>query len=267
MTELTILDELKNLLPPLSAEECDGLEASLLQEGCLSPLLVWNNILVDGHYRYEICMKHKIPFVVRNIQFNSLEDAKLWAWQHQKNRRNLTSFHRVELALKFKDTITKKAKERQRSAGGRGGICVQGTPIDTASELAKIAGVSPRTLRKAEHIVSLADEKTKDQLRRGDKGTSIHREYSRLVLNNPPVPEVAKPVVTHENQPVVKKEAVAIFIRKDTIPVELAKTLLAHYSVEFIYDLIPGLLKLYRSRYGTKAYQHFMWQIGAKLMD
>jgi len=264
MTELTIIDELKTLLPPLSTEEYAGLEESILNEGCLSPLLVWNNMLVDGHYRYEICMKHQIPFGVRNIQFNSLEDAKFWAWQHQKNRRNLTSFHRVELALKFKDAIAKKAKERQRMAGGRGCLRVEGAPIDTASELAKIAGVSHGTLRKAEHIVALADEKTKDQLRRGDKGTSIHREYSRLVLNNPPVP---KPAVSHEAQPVVKEETGMIFIRKDMKAEELAALLLDNYSVEFIFALIFALLKLYRVRYGAKALQHFLWQIGAQLID
>ena len=109
-----IHDELKNLLPPLSVKEYAGLEASLLKEGCLSPLVTWNNMIVDGHYRYDICKKYGIPFSVREMNFADLEAAKLWAWRHQENRRNLTPFQRTELALKFKDTIAKKAKENQR---------------------------------------------------------------------------------------------------------------------------------------------------------
>jgi ParB-like chromosome segregation protein Spo0J len=267
MTELTIIDELKTLLPPLSTEEYTGLEADILNEGCLSPLIAWNGILVDGHYRYEICMKHGIPFAVRNIKFNSVEDAKVWAWQHQEHRRNLTSFQRVELALKLKDVIAKKAKERQRLAGGRGGDRVQGSPIDTASELSKIAGVSARTLRKAEHIVTLADEETKDRLRRGDKGTSIHSEYRRLTLNESPDLSVNKPIASYEPPAVVKEETAKVFIRKNTTPVELATLLVAHYSGEFIDNLVPCLLKLYRRHYGAKASQHFLRQIVAQITD
>lgn len=113
MKEITILEELKNLLPPLTETEFQGLEESILKEGVLSPLIVWNDVLVDGHHRYEICKKHEIPYQVKNIILDSLDAAKLWAWKHQENRRNLTAFHRGELALKLKDVIAARAKERQ----------------------------------------------------------------------------------------------------------------------------------------------------------
>jgi hypothetical protein len=35
MKELTIFDELKNLLPPLTETEFTGLEESILKDGCL----------------------------------------------------------------------------------------------------------------------------------------------------------------------------------------------------------------------------------------
>jgi hypothetical protein len=181
MTELTIIDELKTLLPPLSNEEYTGLEADILEHGCLSPMITWNGILVDGHHRYEICTKHEIPFSVQNIVFDNLDAAKLWAWKHQEHRRNLTPFHRAELALKLKDTIATKAKERQK--GGQGGVLLPATlpeAKETRQELADLAGIGSRTLDKAEYIVENADEETKDKLRRGEKGTSINREFNRL---------------------------------------------------------------------------------------
>ena len=67
MKELTIIDELKNLLPPLTETEFTGLEVSIVKDGCLSPLVVWNNIFVDGHHRYEICCKNQIPYATKNV--------------------------------------------------------------------------------------------------------------------------------------------------------------------------------------------------------
>ncbi len=178
---LIINEELKNLLPPLSAEEFAGLEADILKHGCLSPLIVWNDILVDGHHRCEICWKHEIPFAVNSIVLDSLDEAKFWTWQHQKHRRNLTAYHRAELALKLKDVIMAKAKERQR--GGQGGVLLPQNSAEgkeTRQELAEISSVSHDTVSRAEYIASHADEETKQKLRSGEKGTSINKEYNRL---------------------------------------------------------------------------------------
>ncbi|MCL2623158.1 MAG: hypothetical protein FWD31_05760 [Planctomycetaceae bacterium] len=89
MKNLIINEELKTLLPPLSSEEYAGLEESILKHGCLSPLIVWNDILVDGHCRYEICIKHSIPFGIKNVEFDDLDDAKLWILKHQLGLRNM----------------------------------------------------------------------------------------------------------------------------------------------------------------------------------
>jgi hypothetical protein len=190
MTELTILDELKTLLPPLSTEEFTGLEESILKDGCLSDLIAWGDILIDGHNRYEICRKHQIPFGIKSIHFETLDDAKFWIWKHQENRRNLTSYHRAELALKLKDVIATKSKERQKASGGdrkseqaKSVPPISAEPIDskeTRQELAQIANVAPSTLGQVEFIVEHADEETKEKLRKGEKGTSINKEYKRL---------------------------------------------------------------------------------------
>ena len=182
MTQNIIInDELKNLLPPLTPEEFAGLEESIRKDGCLSPLIVWNDILVDGHHRYEICTKHKIPFAVKNIVLENLDEAKLWAGKHQENRRNLSPYLRSELALKLKDVIAAKSKERQK--GGPGGILLPQTfaeAKETRQELAEIADVSHTTLNKVEFIAEHADDETKSKLRKGEKGTSISKEYNRL---------------------------------------------------------------------------------------
>jgi hypothetical protein len=110
---LNVEPELQHLLPPLSESEYTGLEADILKNGILSPLVTWNDLIVDGHHRYAICQKHDIPYETVAMAFDSLDAAKLWAWQHQENRRNLTPYQRGEIALQFKPMIAAKAKERQ----------------------------------------------------------------------------------------------------------------------------------------------------------
>ncbi len=180
--QLIINEELKNLLPPLSAEELAGLEADILEHGCLTPLIVWNDILVDGHHRYKICTTHGISFAVNQIECDDIVAAKSWALKNQGNRRNLSPFQRIEIALAMKEEVAAKAKERQLSSLKQNSTVPQTSAErkDTRQELAEIAGVSHTTIDKAEYVLDHADEETKEKLRRGEKGTSINKEYNRL---------------------------------------------------------------------------------------
>ena len=61
MSDIKIESEFKHLLPPLTEEQKAELEKDIIKNGCLTPLVVWNNILIDGHHRYDICTKNNIP--------------------------------------------------------------------------------------------------------------------------------------------------------------------------------------------------------------
>lgn len=87
--ELTIHPRLQSLWSPLEKDVLEGLEADILRHGCVVPIEVWGDIIVDGHWRYAICKKHNLPFTVRNQEFESIEDALLWAFKAQCSRRNL----------------------------------------------------------------------------------------------------------------------------------------------------------------------------------
>ena len=55
MINLKIDPEFQSQIPPLTDDEFKQLEENILKEGkLLSPLIVWNSTLVDGHNRYEI---------------------------------------------------------------------------------------------------------------------------------------------------------------------------------------------------------------------
>ncbi len=52
---ITVSEELKAYIDPLTPEEHDALERSLLAEGCRDALVLWGDLLIDGHNRYGIC--------------------------------------------------------------------------------------------------------------------------------------------------------------------------------------------------------------------
>ena len=79
MINLKIDPEFQNQIPPLTDDEYKQLEENILKEGkLLAPLIVWNNILVDGHNRYAILQKHpEIYFSTMPLPFESREEAEV----------------------------------------------------------------------------------------------------------------------------------------------------------------------------------------------
>lgn len=90
MAEYYIDPEFKRLLPEMSEMELEQLEANIIQDGCRDPIVIWNNTIVDGHHRYEICKKHRISFKTEEMQFSCREEALRWICLNQVGRRNIT---------------------------------------------------------------------------------------------------------------------------------------------------------------------------------
>ena len=88
--ELKIDRDFKELIRPLFSEEYKQLEENLIADGCREPIIVWNGTIIDGHNRYEICTKRKIPFEIMEKQFASKEDAIIWICNNQLGRRNIS---------------------------------------------------------------------------------------------------------------------------------------------------------------------------------
>lgn len=181
--------ELRALVPSLTDEECAQLEANLVKDGCLHPLIAWKeeDVLLDGHNRKEICDRNGLKYKTHGVSLPNRDSAKRWIIEHQFGRRNLTLFQRAELALKLKPLIAAEAKEKQRKSGGAVHQKSGEAPIRTDKQLASRAEVSHDTIAKAEYILKHSDEKTLDSLRHGE--TTINAEYNRL--RGAPAPHVA----------------------------------------------------------------------------
>ncbi len=105
-TPITVNDTLLAYIDPLTPEEHAALERSILAEGCRDALVLWGDVLVDGHNRYGICTQHGIPYnTVQNTAFNSFDDVYLWMIDQHLGRRSVSDYQRGVLALRKKDIL------------------------------------------------------------------------------------------------------------------------------------------------------------------
>ncbi|MFN3736879.1 plasmid replication/partition related protein [Hydrogenophaga sp.] len=113
---IVVNEELKAYIEPLTPQEHESLERSILAEGCRDALVLWGDVLVDGHNRYGICQKHGLPFkTVQNPRFQSLEDVHLWMIEQHLGRRSVSDFQRGVLALRQREILAARRARAQAS--------------------------------------------------------------------------------------------------------------------------------------------------------
>jgi len=162
--EFIIDSEFQSQIPALTDEEFQQLEENILSEGeVLSPLIVWGNILVDGHNRYKILQQHpEIPYTTRSISCTceTREDVLAWICKHQLGRRNLTPEQKKFL-------IGKQYHSEKSTRGGNHGnqyTQVANCQIDnlpsvenTTERIAKENNVSPSFVIRAEQFMKTVE--------------------------------------------------------------------------------------------------------------
>ena len=158
--ELIIDSEFKNLIPPMKPEEFQGLKENIVNNGydILYPIVIWNNIIIDGHNRYSICKEFNIQFSVSEKNFNNRFEVINWIINNQLNRRSMTNEQRSYL-------IGKRYQEEKKEEG-RPKIGNNVVPLVTLrpnnsnieQKIAEKYKVSPETVRKAEKFANAIDE-------------------------------------------------------------------------------------------------------------
>ena len=153
MINLKIDPEFQSQIPPLTDDEFKQLEENILKEGkLLSPLIVWNNTLVDGHNRYAILQKHpEIYFSTMPLPFESREEVLAWICKNQLGRRNLTPEQKYYLMGKQYEA-EKAAHGGDRKSSDAKSSSQSANLVDNAKTCDRIAeenGVSKDTVIRA----------------------------------------------------------------------------------------------------------------------
>ena len=169
---ITINDELRAFVDPLTDIEYAALERSLLAEGCRDALVLWGDVLIDGHNRYEICRKHNIDFrTVQNNSFASIEDVMLWMIDNHLARRSVSDFQRGLLALRKKEIVSARMAQRMADEPPEPSPDDMDSrpppPWNTREEVAKAARVSSNTISQIERIQKAATPQLVEAVRSG----------------------------------------------------------------------------------------------------
>ena len=187
-----VLKEMKELLPPLSEEQFSALQADILTNGCYAPVIVDEEMhIIDGHNRQNICQEHNISYRMLVFSFEDLLEAKQWALDTQKGRRNLTLWDLGQIALKLKPAIEARARANQSTAGGEkfgekpllANSSKAVSAVNTRKEMADAVGIGENTMGRIDKIDRYAPPVVKEAL--DNKELSINQGYNCLLYTSP----------------------------------------------------------------------------------
>lgn len=271
-SQIVIDPEFQKLIPALTAEERKDLEASLIADGCISPLVVWykRNILLDGHNRYELCLKHDIECEIHEIVLDSRNDAMAWVIRHQLGRRNLDLSQRAMLATTLEDVYGQQAKARMAEGGKLGGQSRgKGTSTltdpskgEAREQAAADMNVSAGLVHAARKVVEKGSQSLQDAVRDGDVSVSaaakvatlpksrqdelvemgpkaVRKAAGRIGKKRAPASELSPNALPPVRDAVPLPAKTALEMPHD--PVWAAKTLISVFDREFLVGLVSEI--------------------------
>lgn len=183
--KIKIDPEFQGFCRKLTPQEYSLLEKNLLREGCRDPIVVWGDIILDGHHRYKICQEHGIKFnTVKEEQVKTRTDALMWMFKNQVGKRNINWFEKAELGIKvFKPLFYAGEGKKRKNGTGR-----------WHEKVGKTIGMATTTVFSVDRILRKLPEEDLIKLRNGEmtqetmvrklgylKITKIGREQSCLV--------------------------------------------------------------------------------------
>jgi N6-adenosine-specific RNA methylase IME4 len=165
--EPVVVQELKNLIPPLTELEYEGLKRSIIAHGQLD--LVQTGYIeeigvfvLDGHNRARVLrdLGVEIEYEGLPIAFESVEDAEIWVIEHQLGRRNLNDWQKIKLLDEKRKRIESRQGMRTDLTSGPNGPEVK-HPRDLAEEQLLL---SSGTAHRGKYVLDHASEEIKERL-------------------------------------------------------------------------------------------------------
>lgn len=166
ISDLIIDEEFESVIPPLTDEEFELLKESVLNDGeVYHPLVVWDNIIVDGHHRYKILKEHpEVKYRIKERAFENRYEAISWICLNQLGRRNLNDAQKKMLiGRRYKtEKMARGASDGFRGNQHKKSVKGQNVPLPddvhiTSSRIATEMGTSEKTVRRAEKFVDGVD--------------------------------------------------------------------------------------------------------------
>jgi ParB-like chromosome segregation protein Spo0J len=167
----------------MTAEQYDGLKASIVERGVLSPIVVsagpaCKGEIGDGHHRKRACEELMIDCPQELRGFETEAEFRIFQIVTNLERRELTKVQRAEMAMALEPWERKQAAERKSAHGGT----APGRPSNTAAQMgtsvvvpewrsrtrqvvAAAVGLKPSTYQRISDVLKSDEEDLKDALR------------------------------------------------------------------------------------------------------
>jgi ParB-like chromosome segregation protein Spo0J len=185
--------ELSKAFPPMSEEEFQILKDSIENIGVQTPIVIFEDKVIDGWHRYTAAMEVGLP--CPEVDLADDVDPRDFVLANNKARRHLT---KSQLALSY----SKVYQWNPSSKKSRG---EPGSPHKTNQELAEMVGTSARTIQQAKTVLSKGDkavveavETGKISVKRGSQIAKLPKEQQESAITAPPEP---KPSILDGNEP------------------------------------------------------------------
>jgi len=130
-----------SVFPMLNDEQLKALADDIQQNGQNEPIIVWNNLIVDGRNRHKAC--EMIDVEPRVAELNEDTDPVAYAISANIHRRHLDVGQRAMIAAKL--ATMKRGSNQHTKEDGQ--ICL------STSEAAVMLNVSPRSVKTAKHVL------------------------------------------------------------------------------------------------------------------
>lgn len=218
--EIVIRPDIRDLLPPLDQDAVDGLKESLQKHGFRGKLTTCKlddqNVLLDGHYRYDLCIELGIPFDAEEIVLSNETEAKIWRIKDQRNKRNLNESQKAMLALELEAFYAEQAKETQGTRTDLGQTLDQSMSGRAAERAAKDMGISHGTVSYAKSVSNNGIPELIELVKSGNAPVStaakvayLDKEYQKKIVEraNSLIGEEKHPMLTTIIQEVVPDTA------------------------------------------------------------
>lgn len=139
------------VMPEMPDKDFDELKADIQSHGLLTMIEIAEGKIIDGRHRYRACQELGIELTVDNFWEVDLEgmSAGQYVWSLNGNRRHLTESQRSACFYELVGRAAEeKAKERQVRKP-KNSVVATLPQQNSRDEVARAAGVSPRTVQDA----------------------------------------------------------------------------------------------------------------------
>lgn len=253
--EIRIDPEFKDKIPPLTDAEFRQLEDNIVKDGqVISPIIIWNGLMVDGHNRWEIIQRHpEIPYIIKEMEFTDRYEVIVWICRNQLGRRNLTDEQKTYLIGKQyeaqKQSESFHGNQYSKPAGGQN---VSHQPTKTRDIIAREHGVSSKSVARAEKFAHGID--TAEKLSPGFKDAILRGEVKApkkviASISSMPEPEQKKAVkAITNNKDFSAREMGRLF---DALTSGMTEEKEIPYSAENLEEELRALVSDFKKKFIT----------------